>query len=110
MNVTKTAGFTVWIRFQLAGLNGTVLGEGIEQRLLVHIQVDVADEHVGLWVKDSSFLEGRADRRAINLLIVDAISAAFGLIGVKELEETVAVLALGLLVGSDDGLEDVVSQ
>lgn len=110
MNVTKTAGFPVWIRFQFARLNGTVLGEGVEECLLVHFKVDVADEDVGLRVEsDSAFLEGRADRRAINLLIVDAISAAFGFFGVKELEETIAVLALGLLVGSDDSLEDVVT-
>jgi len=43
-------------------------------------------------------------------LVVDAIGTTFGFFGVKELEEAVAVLALGLLVGSDDGLEDVVPQ
>jgi hypothetical protein len=78
--------------------------------LLVDLQVDVADEHVGLWVKDSAFLEGGADRRAINLLVVDAIGTTLGFCGVKELKEAVAVLALGLLVGSDDSLEDVVPQ
>ena len=110
LNVAKTAGFAVWIRFQFAGLDGSELGEGIEQRLLVDLQVDVADEHVGLWVKDSAFLEGGADCRAINLLVVDAVGTTFGFGGVKELEEAVAVLALGLLVGSDDSLEDVVPQ
>ena len=110
LNVAKTARFAVWIRFQFAGLDGSELGEGIEQRLLVDLQVDVADEHVGLWVKDSAFLEGGADRRAINLLVVDAVGTTFGFGGVKELEEAVAVLALGLLVGSDDSLEDVVPQ
>ena len=110
MNVTKTAGLAVWIRFQFAGLNGSELREGIEQRLLVDVQVDVADEDVSLWVKDSAFLEGGSDRRAINLLVVDAVGTTFGFFCVKELQEAVAVLALGLLVGSDDSLEDVVPQ
>jgi hypothetical protein len=43
-------------------------------------------------------------------LVVDAIGTTFGFCGVKELKEAVAVLALGLLVGSDDSLEDVVPQ
>lgn len=110
LNVAKTAGFAVWVRFQFAGLNCSELGEGIEQRLLINLQVDVTDEDVGLWVKDSAFLEGGADRRAINLLVVDAVGTTFGFFGVKELEEPIAVLALGLLVCSDDGLEDVVPQ
>ena len=108
LNVAKTAGFTVWVLLQFARLDGTVLGEGVEQRLLIYFRVDVADKYVGLWVQDTTFLEGGPDCCAINDRVVDAVRATFGFFGVKELEETVAVLALGLLVSSDDGLEDVV--
>ena len=42
--------------------------------------------------------------------VINAYSTTPGFFSIEELQETIAILALGLLVSSDDCLEDVVPE
>lgn len=57
LDVAETAGFSIWVLFQLAGFDATVLGERIVELLLRDIERNVTDENICFGVSDTSFLE-----------------------------------------------------
>ena len=109
LNVTKTATFTIWVLFQFARADSSILFERVEQFLLSDVKGNVADEHICLWVHDSTLLEGGTNGLSVDLRVIYFLSAALSFCSIKELKETKAVLALGLLVSIDDSLVDVES-
>lgn len=109
LNVAKTATFTIWVLFQFARANSSILGERVVHLLLCDVKGNVADEHICLGVHDSTFLEGGTNGLSVNSCVIYLLSAALSFCGIKELKETIAVLALGLLVSIDDSLVDVKS-
>lgn len=58
LNVAETATFTIWVLFQFARTDSSILGERVEQLLLSDVKGNVTDEHICLGVHDSTLLEG----------------------------------------------------
>ena len=108
LNVTKTATFAVWEHLKFARFDGSKLNKGIKEFLLRHIKSDVTDEHVCLWIHLTTLLDRGADSDPIDCRVVYSFSATLSLGGIKELKETIAILALSLLINSNDSLIDVV--
>jgi hypothetical protein len=73
-------------------------------------EVNVAHEHVRLGLHEVAFLQVAADVVLADLGVVELLSTFLGILEFEELEEAVAILALGLLVNVDDRLIHVESE
>lgn len=104
LDISEASCLTVWIKLKLARAHWADGREGVEELLLRDCKVNVAHEHVRLGLHEVSFLQIAADVVVADLRVVQLTSTSLGLIKFEELEETVAVLALGLLVHVDDCL------
>lgn len=109
LDVSEASSLTIWVKFELAGANWADSREFIEELLLGDCKVDVTHEHVRLGLHEVAFLQIATDVVVADLRVVKLTSTSLGLVQFEELEETVAVLALSLLVDVDDCLVDTVS-
>ena len=107
LDVAEATALTVWVELKFAGANGSNRGKGLEELLLRDALVNVAHEHISLWLHEVSFLEVATDEVCSDLGVVQFSGTTTRLFYGKELEEAVAILALGLLVHIDDRLIDV---
>lgn len=110
LDVAKAAALPVGVELEFARANRAKLAEGRVELLLSDAQVDVANEQVCLGLHEVALLHVAADKVAANLGVVQFRGAPLGLLRGEELEEAVAVLALGLLVNVDDRLVHVVPE
>ena len=107
LNVSKATRFAVGEKFQLAGSNRTELHEGFVQLLLSHSSVNRLDNQIRFGLHEVALLKVAADEVVSNARVVEFLSATARLGNIEELEETIAVLALGLLINVDDCLVDI---
>ena len=78
--------------------------------LLRDALVNIAHEHIGLWLHEVTFLKVAADEVSTDLGIVQFSGTPTCFLDSEELEEAISVLALRLLVNVDDRLIDVESK
>ena len=78
--------------------------------LLGNLEVEVLDKDIGILVNEVVLLEGASDDLVLDYSVVEAGGTSGSLFFVVELEESVAILLICLLVGVDDCLEDVVAK
>lgn len=109
LDVSKASALTIGEKFEFTRANRAEPGEGIVELLLSDVTVDVANEQVGLGLHEVALLETAADLLVSKFGVVELASGAFSLSNIKELEEAIAILALGLLVDSDDSVVNVVA-
>ena len=109
LNVAEASALTICVKLELAGTNLTEFGKLVEELLLGDSEVNTSHQHVRLGLDELSFLQVAANVLASNLRVVQLLGASASLVNIEELEEAVAILALGLLVHIDEGLVDVVT-
>ena len=109
LDVSEASRLAVGEEFKLTRADGSEGEEGIVELLLRDRKINELDDQVSLGLHEVALLEVAADVVRSNLRVVHLRGAAAGFCGIEELEETVAVLALGLLVNVDDRLVDVVT-
>ena len=104
LDISEASGLAVWVELKLARSHGAEGRECVVELLLRDCKVDVAHEHVRLWLHEVAFLQIAADIIVANLCVVQLICTPLGLFEFEELKEAVAILALSLLVHVDDCL------
>ena len=109
LNVAEASALSVGVKLKLARTDRPKFDELVIELLLGDGEVNVTHQHVRLGLNEFAFLKIAADVLASNLRVVKLAGASASLIFIEELKEAVAILALGLLVHSDEGLIDVVS-
>ena len=109
LNVAEASALSVGVKLKLARTDRPKFDELVIELLLGDGEVNVTHQHVRLGLNEFAFLQIAADVLASNLRVVKLAGASASLIFIEELKEAVAILALGLLVHSDEGLIDVVS-
>ena len=110
LDISEPSGLAIWIELKLARAHGAEGRECVEELLLRDCEVNVAHEHVRLWLHEVSFLQIAADVVVSNLSVVQLRSTPLSLIQFEKLEEAVAILALSLLVHVDDCLIHIESE
>ena len=109
LDVAKTAAFSIWEHLEFARSDRSKLDESVEKFLLSHFKSDITDEHVSLWIHFTTLLNRGTDSDSVNCRVVNSFSAALCFSCIEELKESIAILTLGLLVNTNDSLEDVVA-
>ena len=110
LDISEASGLAIWIELKLARAHGAEGRECVEELLLRDCEVNVAHEHVRLWLHEVAFLQIAADVVIANLRVIQVISTPLGLFEFEKLKEAVAVLALSLLVHVDDCLIHIESE
>ena len=110
LDISESSGLAVWIELKLARTHGAEGRECVVELLLRDCEVNVAHEHVRLWLHEIAFLQIAADVVVSDLRVVQLSSTPLGLLEFEKLKETVAILALSLLVHVDDCLIHIESE
>lgn len=110
LDISEASGLAVWVELKLARSHGAEGRECVVELLLRDCEIDVAHEHVRLWLHKVAFLQIAADVIVSNFRIVQLRSTPLGLLEFEKLQEAVAILALSLFVHVDDCLIHVESE